>query len=77
MPREASWRERISVDPQVCNGRACIRGTRAMVSVILDNLAADLRESEILRECPSIEAADVTAAIAFASELARERNVPV
>jgi uncharacterized protein (DUF433 family) len=34
------WQERISVNPLVCDGKACIRGTRVMVSVILDNLAA-------------------------------------
>jgi uncharacterized protein (DUF433 family) len=35
-----SWRDRISVDPSVCHGRVCIKGTRVRVSVILDNLAA-------------------------------------
>lgn len=36
------WKKHITVDPNVCHGKACIRGTRVMVSVILDNLAADL-----------------------------------
>jgi hypothetical protein len=37
------WQERISVNPQMCHGKACIRGTRVMISVILDNLAAGPR----------------------------------
>jgi uncharacterized protein (DUF433 family) len=72
MAGEASWRERISVDPQVCHGRACIKGTRVMVSVILDNLAAGLTESEILREYPSLGVADITAAIACSMGVERE-----
>jgi uncharacterized protein (DUF433 family) len=42
------WRERISVNPMICHGKACIKGTRIMVSVILDNLASDVNEKEIL-----------------------------
>ena len=42
------WREYITVDPTVCHGRACIKGTRIMVSVVLDNLAADLTPDEIV-----------------------------
>ena len=34
------WKDRISIDPNICHGKACIKGTRIMVSVILDNLAA-------------------------------------
>jgi uncharacterized protein (DUF433 family) len=69
------WRERVIVDPEICHGRASIRGTRVMVSVILDNLAASVPESEILRSYPSLSAEDIKAAIAYASELARERIV--
>src|SRR5438128_9093573 len=39
----AEWQERISINPTVCHGKACIRGTRVLVSVILDNLAAEYR----------------------------------
>jgi uncharacterized protein (DUF433 family) len=42
------WQSRISVDPLVCHGKACIKGTRIMVSVILDNLAAGISSEEIL-----------------------------
>jgi uncharacterized protein (DUF433 family) len=68
----AAWQERISINPAVCHGQACIRGTRVMVSVILDNLAAGVPREEILRSYPSIQEADIQAALAYAAELARE-----
>jgi uncharacterized protein (DUF433 family) len=71
-----NWSERISVDPNICHGKACIRGTRVMVSVVLDNLAAGLGAAEIVRSYPSLQPDDVAAAIAYAAELARERIVP-
>jgi len=71
------WRNRISVDPLVCHGKACIRSTRVMVSAILDNLAAGVTQEEILRSYPSLTQEDIQAAIAYAAELARERVVPV
>ena len=70
-----NWTERIAVEPNVCHGKACIRGTRVLVSVILDNLAAGLSPAEIVRSYPSIQSEDVTAAMAYAAELARERVV--
>lgn len=71
-----NWRDRITVDPQVCHGKACIQGTRVMVSVILDNLAAGTSRGEILSSYPSLKDEDIDAAIAYAAELARERIVP-
>jgi len=71
------WQKRISVDPLVCHGKACIKGTRIMVSVILDNLAAGVSQEEILASYPSLTPADIQAAVAYAAELARERFVPV
>ena len=71
-----NWRDYITVDPNVCHGKACIKGTRIMVSVILDNLAADLAPDEILRSYPSLDREAVQAAIIYAAELARERIVP-
>jgi uncharacterized protein (DUF433 family) len=67
-----NWRERIVTNPQICHGRACIRGTRIMVSVVLDNLAAGLSLEEILKSYPSLTRQDIDAAIAYAAELARE-----
>jgi uncharacterized protein (DUF433 family) len=68
----ADWQERITVNPAVCHGKACIRGTRVMVSVILDNLAAGVAREEILGSYPSIQEPDIQAALAYAAELARE-----
>ena len=71
------WRERISLNPKVCHGKACIRGTRIMVSVILDNLAAGASKEEIQRSYPSLSLEDIDAALAYAAELVRERTVPL
>lgn len=71
------WRDYIAVDPEVCHGRACIKGTRIMVSVILDNLAAGLAPDEIVRSYPSLSHEAVQAAMTYAAELARERVVPM
>lgn len=70
-----NWTERITVEPTVCHGKACIRGTRVMVSVVLDNLAAGLTPADIVRSYPSLHPDDVSAAMAYAAELARERVV--
>ena len=71
-----AWRERISVDPNVCHGRVCIKGTRVMVSVILDNLAAGEPPEEIMRGY-HVERQDIEAAMRYAAELARERIIPL
>jgi uncharacterized protein (DUF433 family) len=70
-----SWQDRITVDPKVCHGKACIKGTRVMVSVILDNLAAGESPEEIMRGY-HIDRDDVQAALAYAAELARETVIP-
>ncbi len=67
------WREHIAVDPTVCHGQACIRGTRIPASVVLDNLAAGLSTAEILKSYPSLTPQAIQAAVAYAAELARER----
>lgn len=69
------WQERISVDPNICHGKACIKGTRVMVSVVLDNLAEGVERDEILKSYPSLVNEDIDAAIAYAAELTRERFV--
>ena len=70
-----NWQDYITVDPDVCHGKACIKGTRIMVSVVLDNLAAGLTIEEIVRSYPSLSREAVQAAIAYAAELTRERVV--
>ena len=69
------WRERISVIPEICHGKPCIRGSRVLVSVVLDNLAAGLSAAEITRSYPSLQPEHIAAAISCAADLARERLV--
>ncbi|MEZ4594011.1 MAG: DUF433 domain-containing protein [Chloroflexota bacterium] len=69
------WRDLITVDPNICHGKACIKGTRIMVSVILDNLAAGVPVDEILQSYPSLTTESAQAAIAYAAELAHEREI--
>lgn len=71
------WQDRITVNSQVCHGKACIRGTRVMVSVILDNLADGASRDELLANYPSLVNEDIDAGIAYAAELTRERVVPI
>ncbi|MCP5003899.1 MAG: DUF433 domain-containing protein [Planctomycetes bacterium] len=71
------WKERISVDTQVCHGKACIKGTRVMVSIILDNLANEESYDNIIKSYPSLKKEDIQAAISYAAELARERFVAI
>jgi uncharacterized protein (DUF433 family) len=63
------------VDPAICHGKACITGTRIMVSVILDNLADGVPADRILASYPSLDREDIRAALMYAAELARERVV--
>lgn len=70
-----NWRERISVNPKICHGKACIRGTRILVSVIVDNVAAKVPFAEILESYPALKEEDVEAALAYAAELVREGSV--
>jgi uncharacterized protein (DUF433 family) len=72
-----NWRDRITTNPQICYGKACVRGTRVMVSVVLDNLASRLSEEEILASYPSLTREDIEAAIAYAAELARESVIAI
>ena len=72
-----NWREHITVDPQVCHGKACIRGTRVLVSVVLDNLAAGLSADEVTQSYPSVSAEAIRATLAYAADLAGERVVAI
>ena len=68
---------RISVDPNVCFGRPCIRGTRIWVSLIVDNLAEGITEEELLQAYPQLKPEDIRAALCYAAEMTRERIIPV
>lgn len=71
----SNWEQRIASDPQVCHGKPCVRGTRIMVSVILDNLAEGLSPDEIVAEYPPLTLDDVRAGIAYAAALTREEEL--
>ncbi len=70
-----NWREHISVNPEVAHGQACFKGTRVLVSVVLDNLAAGLSADEILKSYPSLTPQAIRAAIAYGAELAKEQTI--
>jgi uncharacterized protein (DUF433 family) len=69
------WQQRVSFDPKVCHGKACIKGTRIMVTVILDNLAAGQTHEQIMDGYPSLTREDIFAALAYAADLAREEEL--
>ena len=68
-----NWRDHITVDPMICHGKACITGTRVLVTTILDNLASGMHAEEIVRSYPSITRQSVQAAVGYAADLAKER----
>lgn len=68
---------RISINPDICFGKPCIRGHRIWVSLILDRLADGMMLQEILDEYPGLEEADVLACIAYGAEMIRERYVEI
>ena len=69
-----AWENRISMDPDVCHGKPCIKGTRIMVSVVLDYLTADESVEGVQRQYPSLTVEDVRAALAYAAWLAHEEE---
>jgi len=71
-----NWQNRIVADPAVCHGKACIKGTRVMVSVVLDNLAAG-ETPEQIAAAYRLAPEDIQAALLYAAELAKERIVPL
>jgi uncharacterized protein (DUF433 family) len=70
-----NWQDHIQSAPDICHGKPCIRGTRIMVSVILDNLAEGLLPEEIVDEYPPLALDDIRAALAYAATLAREEEL--
>jgi uncharacterized protein (DUF433 family) len=64
---------RISIDPSICFGKACIRGTRIWVSLVLDLLASGSSTQEILENYPGLSEEDIRACIAYGAEMSRER----
>lgn len=69
--------ERISIDPNVCFGKPCFKGTRIWVSLILDFLANGDTFEDILTEYPQLSVEDIRAAMAYGAEMSRERYIPI
>lgn len=67
------WHDHITVSPLIMHGKACIRGTRIPVAVVLANLADGLSAEEIIRSYPSLTPESIQAALAYAADLAKER----
>lgn len=70
------WKQHITADSQVLHGAVRFAGTRIPVSVVLDNLADGASAETVLSQCPGLRAEHISAALAYAAELARERVVP-
>ena len=68
---------RISIDPAVCFGKPCIRGTRIWVSLIVENLSEGVTEAELLAAYPQLTIEDIRAALAYAAEMTKERVIPL
>lgn len=68
---------RISINPNICFGKPCIKGHRIWVSLILDFLASGMSIEEVLEDYPQLEAPDIYACIAYGAEMSRERYVDI
>jgi len=68
---------RISIDPNICFGRPCIRGHRIWVSLILDFLASGWSTQQVLENYPGLEEADILACIAYGAEMSREHYIDI
>jgi uncharacterized protein (DUF433 family) len=73
----ANQLDRISIDPAVCAGKPCVRGTRIWVALILDLLAGGMSEAQLRAEYPQLTHDDILAAIAYGAEASRERMIPL
>lgn len=70
------WQDRITVNPNVCHGKPCIKGTRVMVSVVLANVAVG-EPFETIMSGYHIEREDIQASLYFAADLAQDRFLPL
>ena len=66
---------RITVDPNLCHGKPCIRGLRYPVEWLLELLSGDMTEQQILADYPDLEPADLRAAFAYGAHLSRVKSI--
>ena len=69
--------ERISIDPKICHGQACIKGTRIPVHQIIHMLANGDKAEDILEDYPSLKTTDIQACLEYAAALAEEQVTPI
>ena len=69
--------ERISIDPKICHGQACIKGTRIPVHQIIHMLANGDKAEDILEDYPSLKTVDIQACLEYAAALAEEQVTPI
>ncbi|MCF8371150.1 MAG: DUF433 domain-containing protein [Bacteroidales bacterium] len=67
--------ERITINPEICNGRPTIRNTRYTVDLILDLLSAGMSNAEIMDDYPALEINDIKACLSFASQLSKVKTI--
>jgi len=70
-------RDRITIDPNICHGQACVKGTRIPVHQIIGMLANGDTIAELLEEYPSLQRADILACLDYAAALAEEHITPI
>lgn len=73
--KRADWRKYFSSDREVCGGALCAKGTRVLVTNILDSMAEGSSREEILQSYPTLKSEHIDAAIAYAAELAHEESM--
>ena len=74
---QLNWKEYISYNPNICHGKAHIKGTRVMISVILDCLAEGMSDDEILENYPTLKKEHIQIALQYGAVLAREEIIPI
>lgn len=67
--------DRITINPEICNGRPTIRNTRYTVDLILDLLSAGMNDAEIIEDYPALEINDIKACLSFASQLSKVKTI--
>ena len=76
LPDSAALLTRITVDPEICHGKPCIRGLRYPVESILELLSSGMTTDQVLADYRDLEREDILAALAFASRMSQLKRVP-
>lgn len=69
--------DRISIDPKICHGQACVKGTRIPVHQLVRMMANGDTMEDLLREYPSLKREDILASLDYAAQLAEEQVTPI